>query len=138
VGLRLAYELMHWIEKAGRGRVFTAPIDVHLGPGSVVQPDLVVLLGRNASIIGPKKLTGVPDLLIEVLSPSNHAYDRRTKFDRYQRAGVREYWLVDPDAHTVEPFGLRRRKYVALPVATDSITLRVLRGVTIDLREVWQ
>ncbi len=137
VGGRLFFELFGNIEKAERGRVFMSPIDVHLGPGSVVQPDLVVLVGRNASIVGPRKVTGVPDLLIEVLSPSNRSYDRRRKFARYERAGVREYWLVDPAAHTVEPFVLRRGKYVAMPVATESITLRVMRGVTIDLCEVW-
>lgn len=137
VSRRLLYELMRRIEKPGLGEVFHAPIDVHLGPGTVVQPDLVVLRPRTRSIVGDKKLTGVPDLLIEILSPSNRAYDRRTKRDRYERSGVCEFWLVDPDTHTIEQLVLRRGAYAAPVVVTQSVTLRVFRGITIDLHEVW-
>jgi Uma2 family endonuclease len=138
VSIRLAYELMRLVEKPGLGRVLTSPIDVHLAPGTVVQPDLVVLRPRNASIIGPKKLTGVPDLLIEVMSPSNRSYDRRTKRDRYERSGVRELWLVDPEAHTVAQLVLGRDgRYRAALVSGEQVTLHVVRGVAIDLTEVW-
>jgi Uma2 family endonuclease len=137
---RLFYELMRLVEKPGRGRVLSSPIDVHLAPGTVVQPDIVVLRPRNASIIGPKKLTGVPDLLVEVLSPSNRGYDRRTKRDRYERAGVRELWLVDPEHHSVEQLVLGRDRRYRAPVTasgTADLTLRVPRAVTIGLAEVW-
>jgi Uma2 family endonuclease len=137
---RLFYELMRLVEKPGRGRVLSSPIDVHLAPGTVVQPDIVVLRPRNASIIGPKKLTGVPDLLVEVLSPSNRGYDRRIKRDRYERAGVRELWLVDPEHHSVEQLVLDRNRRYRAPVTAAgaaSVSLRVLREVTIDLAEVW-
>jgi Uma2 family endonuclease len=92
---------------------------------------------KNTSIIGPKKLTGVPDLLIEILSPSTRRYDRRQKRNRYERAGVRELWLVDPDTRTVEQFVLRGKVYAAPFIATTRVSLRVLRGITIDLNEVW-
>jgi Uma2 family endonuclease len=133
----LHYELMRLVAKAGLGQVFAAPIDVHLAPGTVVQPDLVVLRTRTRRIVGDKKLTGVPDLLVEILSPSNRRYDQRTKRDRYERAGVREFWLGDPDARTIEQLVLRSGGYRAPIVATASITLRVFRGVTIDLADVW-
>lgn len=133
---RLLCELMIRIEKTRRGRVFTSPIDVHLGPGSIVQPDVVALRLRNASIIGPKKLTGVPNLLLEVLSPSNRAYDRKRKRARYERAGVREFWLVDPETHSIEQLILRKGRYGPPIACSDSITLRVFRGITSDLREV--
>jgi len=137
VALNLAVEFVTKIKKPGLGAVFIAPIDVHLGRGSVVQPDLVVLRPKNTSIIGPKKLTGVPDLLIEILSPSTRRYDRRQKRNRYERAGVRELWLVDPDTRTVEQFVLRGKVYAAPFIATTRVSLRVLRGITIDLNEVW-
>ena len=138
IALRLAAELLILVERRGRGRVLTSPLDVHLGPGTVVQPDVVVLRPRNASIIGPKKLTGVPDLLIEVLSPSNRRYDTHTKRDRYERAGVCELWLVDPEHHTVDQLVLGRdRRYRAVPGDGERVTLRVVRGVTIELAEVW-
>jgi Uma2 family endonuclease len=134
---RLLYELMRLVEKTGRGRVLTSPLDVHLGPGTIVQPDIVVMRPRTVSIIGPKKLTGVPDLLVEVLSPSNRRYDRRTKRDRYERAGVREYWIVDPERHIIDQLVMRRGSYRDALVAADQITLRILRGIVIDLHEVW-
>lgn len=133
----LYFELVRLVQKRGKGSVFISPIDVHLGPGTVVQPDIVVLRPRNRSFVGAKKLTGVPDLLVEVLSPSNRSYDRRTKRDRYEHAGVREYWIVDPEAATIEQLVLRKGRYGDPMVATQRITLRVLRGVTIDLAEIW-
>ncbi|HEX6812203.1 MAG TPA: Uma2 family endonuclease [Planctomycetota bacterium] len=133
----LQHQLWTLIMDRGRGIVLNAPIDVHLRPGSVVQPDLVVLRPRSRCIIGDKKLTGVPDLLIEILSPSNPNYDRRTKRDRYERAGVREFWLVDPDAQRIEQLILRGGSYTAPIVASDRIRLRVFRGIEIDLRKVW-
>ena len=134
---QLQHQLMTLITDRSRGIVLNAPLDVHLGPGTLVQPDLVVLRPRNRSIIGDKKLTGVPDLLIEILSPSNVGYDRRTKRDRYERAGVREFWLVDPDAHLIEQLVLRHGTYTAPIIATDRIRLRVFRGIELDLRKVW-
>jgi Uma2 family endonuclease len=137
VSRRLLFQLTALVERKGRGEVFDAPIDVHLAPGTVVQPDLVVLCNRTRRIVGDTKLTGVPDLLIEILSPSNRRYDTHTKRDRYGRAGVREFWIVDPDRRAIAQLVLRRGAYVAAPEVTDRITLRCLRGVAIDLAEVW-
>jgi Uma2 family endonuclease len=137
VSAQLCRHFVTLITDRDRGIVLTAPIDVHLGPGSVVQPDLVVLRPRSRCVVGDKKLTGVPDLLIEILSPSNPNYDRRTKRDRYERAGVREFWLVDPDAHLIEQLILRGNAFSVSVVCTDRIRLRVFRGIEIDLRKVW-
>jgi len=134
---RLLYELMRLVEKQGLGRVLTSPLDVHLGPSTVVQPDIVVLRPRTESIIGSKKLTGTPDLIVEVMSPSNRNYDRTTKRDRYERSGVREYWLVDPEERTIEQLVLRAGRYRQPIVCETEVTLRILRNIHIDLREVW-
>lgn len=111
--------------------------DRDLAPGTIVQPDLVVLGKRRTSIVGPKKLTGVPDLLVEILSPSHRTHDSVRKRERYQRAGVRELWLVDPDACTVTQLVLRQGRYTVVATATDSIAARALRGVRLDLTEVF-
>lgn len=137
VALRLAAQFLRAVESAGRGRVFVAPLDVHLAPGTIVQPDLVVLSNRRRSIVGPKKLTGVPDLLVEILSPSHRTHDTVRKRERYQRAGVRELWLVDPDACTVTQLVLRQGRYAVVATATDTIAARALRGVRLDLTEVF-
>lgn len=125
------------VTDAGLGVVYSAPIDVHLARGTVVQPDLVVLRAANRSLVGDKKITGVPDLLIEVLSPSRPRYDRQTKCRRYERAGVRELWLVDPKAHTIDQLVLRGRRYASPVVCSERIRLRILRRVEVDLRRVW-
>ncbi|MEO6594935.1 MAG: Uma2 family endonuclease [Planctomycetota bacterium] len=137
VSVRLLHELMTLVSDRGLGVVLCAPLDVHLGRSTLVQPDLVVLRHRNRSIIGDTKLTGVPDLLIEILSPSRRAYDRRTKRKRYERAGVREFWLVDPKARVVEQLLLRAGTYGAPVISADRITLRTFRGIQIDLRDIW-
>lgn len=134
---RLLYQLMTLVEFRGFGEVFHAPIDVHLGRGSVVQPDLVVLREANRSLVGDKKITGVPDLLVEILSPSRRRYDRQTKRGRYERAGVRECWIVDPEARCIEQYVLRDGKYGKPRLCSGSIRLRVLRGITLDLERVW-
>ena len=137
VSVLLCHQLVTLIMDHDRGFVLSAPLDVHLHPGTVVQPDLVVLRPRSRCIIGDKKLTGVPDLLIEILSPSNVGYDRRTKRNRYERAGVREFWLVDPDAHLIEQLVLRQGSCTKPIVATERIRPRIFRGIEIDLRKVW-
>lgn len=83
-------------------RLFIAPLDVVLSEDTVVQPDLLV-------VCDPKKVAGacirgVPDLVVEVLSPSSAWHDRLCKFKRYAAAGVKEYWLVSPEVATIEIF----------------------------------
>ncbi|MGQ9548597.1 MAG: Uma2 family endonuclease [Roseiflexus sp.] len=90
------------VQFAGHGKVLTAPVDVELAPDTVVQPDIVVVLSANLSRITPSRIIGAPDLVVEILSPGTAGYDRREKQDAYARAGVGEYWIVDPAAQTVE------------------------------------
>jgi len=134
----LQHQLWTLIRDRGRGIVLDAPIDVHLGPGSVVQPDLVVLRPRSRCIIGDKKLTGVPDLLIEILSPSNRSNDLIRKKRLYAQHGVREYWIVDGDAETVTRFWLRNRRFARGEVRHRSIRLRILPQIAVDLMAIWR
>lgn len=99
------------VEFTGLGRVFSAPCDVELATHVVVQPDVVVVLKDNLSILTPKRIIGAPDLVIEIASPGTAGYDRRTKQDAYARAGVREYWIADPYARTIEVLRLEQGVY---------------------------
>jgi Uma2 family endonuclease len=117
--------------------VFIAPVDVHLAPGTIVQPDLVVFGTRRPSRIGSKKVTGAPDLLVEILSPSHRTLDTVLKRERYERAGVRELWLVDPDTDSLVQLVLRRGRYVEVANDEPIVRLRALRGPTVDLRDVF-
>src|SRR5918993_721166 len=90
------------------GRVLTAPLDVFFEGADPVQPDIVVLLPESAAIGAGRGVEGAPDLLIEVLSPTNRGHDLLTKRALYARAGVREYWIVDPASLSVEILALDR------------------------------
>lgn len=111
VSARMVTFLVTHIQFAGLGRVFAAPTDVELAPDTVVQPDIVVILNANLGIITRSRIIGAPDLVVEILSPGTAGYDRREKQDAYARAGVREYWVVDPAAQTVEVLVLEQGAY---------------------------
>jgi Uma2 family endonuclease len=72
------------------------PLGLFMPGCDPVQPDLVVVRTENLQIIHDRRITGIPALLIEVLSPSNPTQDTRTKRKAYARAGVPEYWIVRP------------------------------------------
>lgn len=109
----LMYALMAFFKRYDLGRVYSAPIDVLLPDlTSPVQPDIIVIMKEQLSIVKQRRIEGVPDLVIEILSPGSVAYDRRTKYDLYAEAGVKEYWIVDPGNCTAEVFVLRGSVYV--------------------------
>jgi Uma2 family endonuclease len=139
VTLRLASRLLGLIAESGLGDVYVSPIDLHLGPGTVVQPDVLAVTTANRDIVGRKKITGRPDLVIEVLSPtaSSLRRDRRLKYDRYRRAGVPEYWIVDPQARLVEQYVLHRGRYRRGQRSGERIELAAFPGVAVPLRAVW-
>ena len=81
-------------KKGGKCKPFIAPFDVVLNDYHVVQPDILVVC--DPSKRDGKRINGAPDLVIEITS-SNKGYDYNQKTDMYRRAGVREYWVIDPD-----------------------------------------
>jgi Uma2 family endonuclease len=91
-----------------RGQWRTAPLDIFFPGADPVQPDIVVLLPGGAARPVGRGVDGPPDLIIEVLSPSNRGHDLLTKRALYGRAGVREYWVVDPEARTFDILTLDR------------------------------
>lgn len=115
-----------YIEDAGLGRVFFAPLDVELAPKTVVQPDVFILLKTGSARVTAKRIQGVPDLAVEVSSPGTVGHDRSTKQKAYERAGVREYWFVDPLAHTIEILVLKGKTYTSLGVFSGELTLSSL------------
>jgi Uma2 family endonuclease len=96
------------------GLLRTAPLDVFFPGADPVEPDILVILPGSNAVGGQRGVEGPPDLVIEVLSPSNRGHDLLTKRALYARAGVREYWIVDPDARTVEILALDRDAFHAV------------------------
>jgi Uma2 family endonuclease len=86
------------------GRLFHAPTDVVFGEGYVPQPDVMWVAAGSRCVIDKKRLIGPPDLIIEILSPSTEANDRSDKYTLYERHGVREYWIVNPEHRFIEVY----------------------------------
>ena len=110
------YYLIAHVQVPGLGRVYGAPFDVRLGDGNVVQPDVLVILQSNLARITPEGIYGPPDLVVEIVSPSTATYDRDRKLHAYERSGVPEYWIVDPNARTIEVFVAQQGIYRSLGV----------------------
>ncbi|HVB11329.1 MAG TPA: Uma2 family endonuclease [Bacillota bacterium] len=94
--------LRTWANGSRAGQVFISPIDVRLSDTDVVQPDLLFVAAARRAIIEAPYVRAAPDLVIEVLSLSTAERDRVVKRAIYERHGVREYWIVDPDARSVD------------------------------------
>lgn len=87
--------------------VFAAPFDVRLDADSdddtVVQPDIAVICDSKKTS-DRKSCNGAPDMIVEILSPATALYDQNTKFDKYLEAGVKEYWIVNPETQSVKVY----------------------------------
>src|SRR5690348_9261468 len=118
---------------------FTAPLDVFIPGGDPVQPDLIVILPGGAAKPVRRGIEGPPDLAVEVLSPSNRGHDRLTKRALYARAGVREYWIVDPEARTLEVFALHLDAFHAVQTAAgvDRIASPLLPALGLTAADVF-
>ena len=99
---RLFFELQTHLRAHPSGEVLLSPYDVVLSDLDVVEPDLVYVGRENQNRITEANLQGPPDLAVEVLSESNRRHDEVTKRKLYERAGVKEYWIVDPEIETVK------------------------------------
>lgn len=138
VSKRLLWLLMQ-VEESGFGWVYHAPFDVVLSDTDVVQPDLLFVSKDRADIITPANVQGAPNLVVEILSPSTAQRDWTQKRDLYAKYGVRELWLVAPDARLVWVMALTDGEYAITGVYKDGQTLisPTLAGLTIDLGYVF-
>lgn len=106
--LNIASILKLFVEQHHLGQIFIAPCDVVLTEYDVVQPDIFFIASAHLNRIKPTKITGSPDLVIEILSPQNALRDLNIKRKIYARQGVMEYWLVYPDKNKVQIMRLQQ------------------------------
>ena len=107
----LTKSLETYLEKSPLGEIFLSPMDVVMGEGEVYQPDILFILESNQKIIEDTKINGIPDMIVEVLSPSNAYYDLVVKKKIYEQCGVKEYWIVDPLQNTLDLYVLQNSKF---------------------------
>ncbi len=111
VSRRLQYALMTQLEVPGIAMIFDAPFDVIMAETTVVQPDLAIIRQSRRSSISQRGLEGIPDIAVEILSPSTRGNDVFLKKPAYARAGIQEYWIVNPDLGHVVVFHLKDNGY---------------------------
>ena len=127
-------------------KVYAAPFAVRLfekdgdtpeDVDTMVEPDISVVCDHDK--LDKHGCKGAPDLVVEILSPSTQRHDRLVKLDLYQRAGVREYWIVDPDSSTVQVFMLKNGYLHPHEVYSekDIAKVNVLDGCFIELAKVF-
>jgi Uma2 family endonuclease len=104
------------VQMAGLGEVYAAPFDVMLDAKNTVQPDVLVVLNEHLDRVTKSGVVGAPDLVVEIASPATARIDLGEKLYAYASAGVTEYWVVNPDAHTVEVLVLRQGTYHSLGI----------------------
>ena len=123
-------------------KVRAAPYDVRLfyegneSDNTVVQPDLSIICDKKKR--GPEGCRGAPDMVVEILSPSNTAEEMGRKFRLYQEAGVREYWVISPTDKTLETYFfedsiIHFRSYTA----TGKANVGIFPGFAVDLEPVF-
>ena len=135
-------------KRKGKCRIYHAPFDVRLPVNNetaddkiydVVQPDICVIC--DPSKIDEKGCIGAPDLVVEVLSPSTLKYDWNYKFNLYERAGVREYWIVDPKPKKVNIFLLQpdgKYDLGTIYECNQKAPVHIFEGLEIDLNELFE
>ena len=136
---RLFSLLDRFVDEKALGDVIIAPFDVVLSPTNVLQPDVIFVARNQQSIITDANIQGAPALVIEIISPSSVIMDREIKRAIYAEYGVKEYWLVDPDARTISVLALQGKTFreIGNYRATDTLSSPTLPGLALDLAPIF-
>lgn len=110
ISLNIVTEIYAQLKHNHKGEIVTAPMDVFLDD-NVVQPDLLFIAAERLNIIVDGKIKGAPDVVFEIISPSNAYRDTKEKFDIYEQFGVKEYFIVYPEDKTVVKYILTNGKF---------------------------
>ncbi len=131
--------LLKTVERQKGGYSFYSPIEVFLDEYNIFEPDLLYLVPNSGCIVTDKRLEGPPNLVVEILSPSTATYDKREKYEAYEKHGVGEYWIVDPVHQIIEVWVLSNSQFIRLGVfgQTDTFKSKVLQE-TIDLNLIFK
>lgn len=126
---QIYFHLVSYISgKGGPCIPFIAPIDVQLDcdDKTIVQPDVLILCDRSKYT--PQRIVGAPDFVVEVLSKSTREKDMFLKLNKYRSAGVREYWMVDPDKKTVIAYHFENDDDLSVYTFRDKVPVGIYGG----------
>lgn len=140
VSRNLEFLIWKFVKEKRLGKVFYAPIDVVFDDEEVYQPDIVFIQSKRRDIIRKNAIHGVPDLIVEIVSPSSAFYDTVEKKELYRKYGVNEYWLVFPDEKAVEIFTLEKGEYreFCRSKKKGTVKSKMLEGLQVDIKEIFE
>jgi Uma2 family endonuclease len=138
----LYFLIRTWLEEHAMGRAFMAPLDVVFTNFDVVEPDLLFVSTRRAAdILTAKHVVGAPDIVVEIGSPSTRRRDETIKRQLYERCGVSEYWVVDPDLDVVRVYRNRDGRFERPEEwradAEDVLTTANLEGLELPVKKIF-
>ena len=144
VSIKLSAMLYNFFEN-NKCNVFAAPFDVRLYKKNiadekvltVVQPDLCIICDDNK--LDKRGCIGVPDLIIEIVSPGNSKRELKTKFDLYQENNVLEYWVVNPLEKNIQQFVLKDKKFQLVHTFfdDDKMDCKIFKGFTVTVKKIF-
>jgi Uma2 family endonuclease len=132
--------LRAWTKTNDLGLVLPAPVDVFADKENALQPDIIFVSKKQMNLLKDDGLYGVPDLVVEILSPSSGYYDLRDKFYVYEEKGVKEYWIVDYNLRELEIYENKDGKFLSYIKLKEkgTATSKVLEGLKIGMDEIFQ
>ena len=127
-------------DKVDDGFLVYSPMDVKLDEGNIFQPDVLYVAPERKEQIVKDRVEGAPDIVIEILSPSNAYYDLVQKKDIYEKYGVREYIIFDPIADTASLYAIKDGVYYLhqKTQANELLNSLVLPGFSFDLAKIFK
>ncbi len=140
ISLKLLLVLDKFVSDAKSGELFHSPIDVYLDEYNKPQPDIIFISKEKSKMITHDGIMGVPDLIVEIISPSSIIRDRIEKKNLYERIGVQEYWLVDPQYEAIEVYTIQNNRYELLSAVTTlegEFKSTIFDGLSIHLDAVF-
>ncbi|MEM9340023.1 MAG: Uma2 family endonuclease [Bacteroidota bacterium] len=134
---RVIGKLFKILDGLSSGEAILSPVDLYLNNQNVLQPDLVFISNEKKAIITDRGIEGVPDLIVEVISPSNSFIDRNTKKRKYLQFGVTEYWIIDPANKTLEVYTPEDEDQPRLYLVNEGdISSLISEALSFDLKEI--
>ncbi|MFN8577686.1 MAG: Uma2 family endonuclease [Candidatus Sericytochromatia bacterium] len=136
----LEVKMVNHCKNLDLGEIFDAPCDVILETNVVVQPDILFVKKENENILEKRGVFGSPNLIVEILSKSSIKIDRFDKFKLYEKYGVEEYWILDPENKSIEVFLLINGKYELNSIASDDndiIKSNIIKEFEVSIKDIF-
>jgi len=141
ISARILHAMYNFLDtKSDDGFLVCAPMDVKFDDGNVLQPDILYISGERKADLIKDRIEGAPDLVIEILSPTNAYYDLRQKKDIYEKYGVKEYIIIDPVAQNADLYALKDGVYYLHQKAQKDEQLNsvIIPGLILDLNIIFK